>query len=206
MLAVHQDCVVSRTWERERDQTHSYWYKPSALRLKYALLIVEAAGMMNMATRDDSLLRQGARTGSWLVFGGYRGLRRWNSRSRFLLRGFSIYRNFWRRSHVRGSLSHPRDRGVIPRGRVRPPPLCPLPCTSWPNSFAYIYSQISPNHQRHPQKHFSTTATFYTHEIPSRGLFRCPVGGGFDHGGLLHQHHYLSDEAWVQTFGSIVIS
>ena len=58
-----------------------------------------------------------------------------------------------------------------------------------------IYSQISPNHQRHPQKHFSTAATFCTHEIPSRDLFWHPDGGGFDHGGLLHQHHCPSDEA-----------
>ena len=39
--------------------------------------------------------------------------------------------------------------------------------------------------------------TFCTCEIPSRDLFRRPAGVGFDHGGLLHQHHYLSDEAWV---------
>ena len=60
-----------------------------------------------------------------------------------------------------------------------------------------LYSQISPNHQRHPRKHFSTATTFYTREIPSRDLFRHPVGGGFDHGGFLHQLHCPSDEAWV---------
>ena len=50
-----------------------------------------------------------------------------------------------------------------------------------------IYILIPQNHQGEPRKHFSTTATFCTHEIPSRGLFRHPVGGGFDHGGPLHQ-------------------
>ena len=38
--------------ERERDQTHSYWYKPSAPRVDYSLLIVVAAGMMKMATGE----------------------------------------------------------------------------------------------------------------------------------------------------------
>ena len=57
---------------------HSYWYKPSAPRVEHSLLIVVAAGMMKMATGDDSALRQGVGTGSRLVFGGYRGLRWWN--------------------------------------------------------------------------------------------------------------------------------
>ena len=28
-LAIHQDRAIERTRERERDQTHSYWYIPS---------------------------------------------------------------------------------------------------------------------------------------------------------------------------------
>ena len=58
-----------------------------------------------------------------------------------------------------------------------------------------IYTHISPNQQRHPRKHFSSTATFSTHEIPSRDLFWHPAGSGFDHGGLLHQLYRPSDEA-----------
>src|SRR3989337_1917718 len=65
-LAVHQDRAKSRT--RERDQTHSYWYIPSAPRVNYSLLIIVAAGMMKMASGDDFPLRQGAGTGSRLVF------------------------------------------------------------------------------------------------------------------------------------------
>ena len=84
--AVHRDHDISRT--RERDQTHSYWYIPSAPRENYSLLVMEIAGMMKMATGDGFPLRQGAGTGSRLVFGGYRGLRRRNSRSRFLFGGF----------------------------------------------------------------------------------------------------------------------
>ena len=53
--------------ERERDQTHSYWYIPSAPRENYSLLIMESTGMMKMATGEGFPLRQGARTGlDWL--------------------------------------------------------------------------------------------------------------------------------------------
>ena len=39
---------------RERDQTHSYWYIPSAPRVNYSLLVMESAGMMKMATGEGS--------------------------------------------------------------------------------------------------------------------------------------------------------
>ena len=39
---------------RERDQTHSYWYIPSAPRVNYFLLVMESAGMMKMATGEGS--------------------------------------------------------------------------------------------------------------------------------------------------------
>ena len=39
--------------ERERDKTHSYWYKPSAPWVNYSLLVMETAGMMKMASGDD---------------------------------------------------------------------------------------------------------------------------------------------------------
>ena len=42
---------------RERDQTHSYWYIPSAPRVNYSLLVMESAGMMKMATGEGSPLR-----------------------------------------------------------------------------------------------------------------------------------------------------
>ena len=40
--------------ERGRDQTHSYWYIPSAPRVNYSLLVTESAGMMKMAIGDGS--------------------------------------------------------------------------------------------------------------------------------------------------------
>ena len=56
--------------ERERDQTHTYWYITSAPRVNYSLLVMESAGMMKMATGVGFPLRQGAGTGSREVCGG----------------------------------------------------------------------------------------------------------------------------------------
>ena len=53
----NQEHERERERERERDQTHSYWYIPSAPRVNYSLLVMESAGMMKMATGDDSPLR-----------------------------------------------------------------------------------------------------------------------------------------------------
>ena len=72
----------------------------------------------------------------------------------------------------------------------------PLVGPSWlhrPTSSSYIYLR-TPNHRGSPQKPNSTAATFCTREIPSWGLFRSSAGGGIDYGGLLHQHHSLSDD------------
>ena len=49
-----RSCQIKNTRERERDQTHSYWYIPSAPRENYSLLVMESAGMMKMATGEGS--------------------------------------------------------------------------------------------------------------------------------------------------------
>ena len=58
----------------------------------------------------------------------------------------------------------------------------------------HIYVHIPRKHPGAPRNPISTAATFCTREIPSWGLFRRSAGGGIDHGGLLHQHHSLSDD------------
>ena len=73
------------------------------------------------------------------------------------------------------------------------PPASGAPCCSTDVLLPPIYTYVPPNHQKHPRKPNSTTATFCTHEIPSWGLFRSSAGEGRHHGGLLH-HHSLSDE------------
>ena len=95
---LHQDRAIEeheREHERERDQTHSYWYIPSAPRVNYSLLVMESTGMMKMDTGDDFPLRWSAETGFRLVFGGYRALRQRNFWSRLTPRVFEylgIYR------------------------------------------------------------------------------------------------------------------
>ena len=83
--------------------------------------------------------------------------------------------------------------GGVPTPWARPPPSWGPRCST-DVLLPPIYTYVPPNHQRHPQKPNSTAATFCTREIPSWGLFRRPVGGGIDHGRLLHQHHSLSDD------------
>ena len=42
---------------RERNQTHSYWYIPSAPRVNYSFLVMDSAGMMKMAIGKGLPLR-----------------------------------------------------------------------------------------------------------------------------------------------------
>ena len=80
--------------------------------------------MMKMATGEGSPLRQGAGTGSRLVFGGYRGLRRRNSRSILFPEGQGIWvyiggRNTSgepRGAHEGGGRAQGGRRAPLPRG------------------------------------------------------------------------------------------
>ena len=98
--------------------------------------------------------------------------------------------------YVKTSTRRARGRG----GRLPPwasPPPSWAPCCSTDVLLPPIYTYVPPNDQIRSKNPNSTTATFCIHEIPSWGLFRSSAGGGIHHGGLLHQHHSLSDEAWV---------
>ena len=79
------------------------------------------------------------------------------------------------------------------RQGARPPPSW-APRGSTDLLLPPIYIHIPRKHPGAPRNPISTTATFCTLEIPSWSLFRRSAGGGIDHGGLLHQHHSLSDE------------
>ena len=104
-------------------------------------------------------------------------------------RGLGVY--------VKQSTRRARGRWrAYPPPQARPPPSWG-PCCSTDVLLPPIYTYVPPNHQGHPRKPNSTAATFCTREIPSWGLFRRSAGGGIDHGGLLHQHHSLSDDVWV---------
>ena len=84
-----------------------------------------------------------------------------------------------------------------PRGRRARPPPSWAPRSSTDLLLSPIYTHIPWKHPGEPRNHFSTAATYCTSEIPSGDLFRWSAGGGFDHGGLLHQHRSLSDDVWV---------
>ena len=98
--------------------------------------------------------------------------------------------------YVKTSTRRPRGRRhAYPPGHAlhpRGPPVAP-PTYSF---LLYIptYPQTIGYGAKNPS---STAATFCIHEIPSWGLFWSSAGGGIYHGGLLHQHHSLSDEVWV---------
>ena len=83
--------------------------------------------------------------------------------------------------------------GGAPTPWASPPPSWG-PCCSTNVLLPPIYTDVPPNYQIWSQKPNSTAATFCTREIPSWGLFRSSAGGGIYHGGLLHQHHSLSDD------------
>ena len=80
-----------------------------------------------------------------------------------------------------------------PRGVGAPPPSW-APRSSTNVLLPPIYTHIPRKHPGAPRNPISTTATFSTRQIPCWGLFRRSAGGGIDHGGLLHQHHSLSDD------------
>ena len=84
-----------------------------------------------------------------------------------------------------------------PWGRTARPPPSWAPRSSTDLFLSPIYTLIPWNHRGEPRNTSSNAATFCTREVPSWGLFRRSAGGGFDHGGLLHQHHSPSDDVWV---------
>ena len=112
---------------------------------------MQSAGMMKMSTSDGFPLRQGAGTGSREVFGGYRGLRWLNSRSRLCCGGFYIYRRFWRREQVRGTHRESmRHRGAPQGGGRALHPRGPLvaPLTYFFRLYISIYPKNIREHNR----------------------------------------------------------
>ena len=99
----------------------------------------------------------------------------------------------WMSRNQRGG--HEATRRACPPRRTPPPSWAPRSSTDI--LFPPIYTHIPRKHPGAPWNPISTAATFCTREIPSWGLFRRSAGGGIIHGGLLHQHHSLSDDVWV---------
>ena len=83
---------------------------------------------------------------------------------------------------------------VAARGRPWQPSLWPpwhSPALGlWPINSLKIQKKSG-----HPRKHFSAAASFRFREISSGDPSRRPAGGDFGVGGLLHQHHRLSNDS-----------
>ena len=113
--------------------------------------------------------------------------------------------DFWKKHNTgdleRTSRKHRggHEAGRHAQGAGAPPPSW-APRGSPDRLPSLIYTHIPWKHPGAPRNPISTTATFCTQDIPFWGLFRSSAGGGIDHGGLLHQHHSLSDEVWVVYF------
>ena len=106
--------------------------------MNYSLLIMESARMMKMATGEGFPLRQGAGTESRLVFGGYRGLRRRNSRSILFLDGFRVYGYIYIGERSRsGEPRGAHEGGGAPRGQAHFP-------ASWPPRSFLNFNSKSP--------------------------------------------------------------
>ena len=121
--------------ERERDQTHSYWYIPSAPRENYSLLVMESTGMRKMAAREGFPLRQSAGTGlDWLSVATEASSGRTPDLlcSRMFLGYMGLYR---RKKYVRGAMRGLRGWRARPGGWARPLPraLLVYPLSSTPS-------------------------------------------------------------------------
>ena len=108
--------------------------------------------------------------------------------------GTNVIQRTWSASQEAAEAATRVEGAPTPTGHA---PYLVGPCCSTDVLLPPIYTYVPPNYQIRSQKPNSTAATFCTREIPSWGLFRCSAGGGIDHGGLLHQHHSLSDELRV---------
>ena len=90
---------------------------------------------------------------------------------------------FWK------SATPPWDRRACPHPRG--------PHGAPPTYFFRVYILLWPKNIKGSHE---TTFQLPQPSVPVRshlGLFRRSTGGGFDHRGLLHQHHSLSDDVWV---------
>ena len=129
-----------RERESERDQTHSYWYIPSAPRVNYSLLVMESTWMMKMATGEGSPSGRAPEQGPerFLVATEACGGGTPNLLCSWRFSGYmEIYR---RKKSVRGATRGPRGWGRASlRGHLEASLTCtpsPLDCFCSKNNFA----------------------------------------------------------------------
>ena len=139
--------------ERERDQTHSYWYIPSASRENYSLLVMESAGMMKMATGEGSPSGKVPERAPERFFVATEACGGGTPDLGYVSGGFCIYRRVWRREQVRG----PHEKSTRHRGA----PSTLVGPTGLPSGnslfqyFLYFPKKISIDFQRIPRTFIS---------------------------------------------------
>ena len=105
-------------------------------------------------------------------------------------------RDFWnKRDPEDMEWTSRNERGVHEAGGMPSPLMGP----SWlnrPTSSSYIYSYTLKTSGSTTKPYFHRRNLLYPRD-PILGPFPALAGGGIDHGGLLHQHHSLSDDVWV---------
>ena len=125
--------------EKERDQTHSYWYIPSALRVDYPLLAMEGARMMKMATGEGFPLRQGAETGLYWFSVATEACGGRTLDLGYVLEVSVYIRGFGVENKSGGPTESPRGTGARPRGVGAPSTLMGPSWLHRPTSSSYIY-------------------------------------------------------------------
>ena len=109
---------------------------------------------------------------------------------------------FWKESNTgdlectSGDQRGEHEAGGAPTPQVHPSPSWGPRCST-NVLLPPIYTYIPRKHPGTQRNTISTAVTFCIREISSWSLHRHSVGGGINHGGLLHQHPCPSDELWV---------
>ena len=105
--------------------------------------------------------------------------------------GTNVIRRTWSASQEACEAARRQEGAPTPSGRA---PISWAPQAATDVLLPPIYTYVPRKHPGSQRNTISTTVTFCIREIPSWSLRRRSAGGGIDHGGLLHQHHSLSDE------------
>ena len=193
---IHQDRITSRTRERERDQTHSYWYIPLAPRENYSLLVMESTGMMKMATGEGFPFRQGAGMGLELFLVATEACGGGTPDLYCVLKVSGHVGIYGCRRYVRGATGAPRGRGRALGGWARPHPRGPLVAPL--SDFFRLYISIYPkNIREHNRSGVSLPEASVATENQSRPV-PAPCQRGQSLSGV-HLHHpgALHDEEGV---------
>ena len=117
---------------------------------------------------------------------------KWNETFGSVIFGTNVIQRTWSASQEATEVATRVEGAPTPTRHA--PPISWAPRAATDVLLPPIYTHVPRKHPGSQRKTSSTTVTFCIREIPSWSLHRRSTGGGIDHGGLLHQHHSLSDD------------